>query len=166
MGRTMNVAGIDYSTKAVDIVVIPEHGPPAWHRFPLTGNDAFDRTRSVADAMPGRHSVFWDDVLAVGIEHPGGKFGTRELLRVQGAILSCVPARMLVEPWPPAKWRKAVGLAGNASKVDVRDWSLLHGLENHTVGNPTASKGWPQDAHDAHLIALATRQAITTTQAA
>jgi hypothetical protein len=67
----MNVVGIDLSTFHIDVVKIPLDGTRAdWHRFSLAGADAFDRTRSVADVMPGRASVFWDDVLAIGIEHP------------------------------------------------------------------------------------------------
>lgn len=158
----MNVAGIDYSTRAIDIVLVPlDEGAPIWHRYVLEGQDSFERTRSVANAMPWRAASFWDDVLAVGIEHPAGHHGTGPLLRVQGAVLACLPTRVLVEPWPPGKWRKAVGLAGNATKGAVEFWSGslmpsdIAGLDN-----------WPQDAHDAHLIALATRQAIQTQQAA
>lgn len=160
----MNVAGIDYSTRAIDVVLVPEDdGPPAWHRFPLTGTDAFDRTRSVADTMPGRTSQFWDEILAVGIEHPGGKFGTGDMLRVQGAILSCIPARMLVEPWPPAKWRKAVGLKGNATKDEVAYFANPRWV---AVDPSWWGKRFEQDALDAYCIALATRQAITRKQAA
>lgn len=162
----MNVAGIDYSTRAVDVVLIPYEGSgaPSWHRFPLTGPDAFDRTRSVADVMPGRHSVYWDDVLAVGIEEPAGR-NPGFLFRVQGAILVGIPARMLVEKWMPAQWRKAAGLKGNASKEDV----FTHGIR--IVNSYPESRedwGWavPTDATDALCIALATRQAITREQAA
>ena len=158
----MGVAGIDYSSHAVDIVTVPlDHGAPIWHRFPLTGMDAFDRARSVADSVPGRSSVLWDDITAVGIEHPAGRFGVGPLLRIQGAILSRIPARMLVEPFPPAKWRKAVGLPGNCSKEDVAFRS-----QERKNGDPRDIPEWPQDAHDAHLIALATRAAITTEAAA
>lgn len=41
----MTIAGVDYSTRAIDIAIIPEHeepGQPAWHRFELPGHgDAF-----------------------------------------------------------------------------------------------------------------------------
>lgn len=161
----MNVAGIDYSTRAVDVVLVPYDGAdkPSWHRFPLTGADAFDRTRSVADVMPGRGSAWWDDVLAVGIEHPGGHHGTRDMLRLQGAILSCLPARVLVEPWPPSKWRKAVGLAGNAPKPQSRERAWK---DDPRFTGLTDWDGPPLDACDAYCIALATRQAITREQAA
>jgi hypothetical protein len=175
----VTVAGIDYSSRFIDVVLVPMEGnaPPVWHRFVLSGTDAFDRTRSVADAMPGRASVFWDNVVGAGIEHPGGHHGTRDMLRVQGAILSCLPNRLLVEPWPPAKWRAAVGLPGNASKGLVKLGSFEHVLLGARYidqrGKPMypgwvdeLHHAWPQDAHDAHLIALAARQAITTEKAA
>jgi len=165
--------GIDYSTRFVDCVTVPFEGSgvPVWHRFELVGNDAFDRTRSVADSMPGRSSVFFEDILAVGIEHPGGNHGTGALLRVQGAILARIPARMLVHPLPPGKWRKLVELPGNATKADVMRHSTSQ-LYPSAKTSPfllglTGPDGeWPQDAHDAHLIALATRSLIDTKQAA
>lgn len=162
----MRVAGCDFSSRYVDIVTVPYDGPgaPVWHRFPLVGTDAFDRARSVADSVPGRSSILWDDVLAVGIEHPAGKFGVGPLLRIQGAVLARIPARMLVEPLPPAKWRKLVGLAGNASKEDVR----AHGVEHCFVHGPGGFGyvEWPQDAHDALCVALATLTLIDRKQAA
>lgn len=150
------VAGCDLSTHAVDVVKVPldQDRAPEWHRFPLAGSDAFDRARTVRDAMPCRSSVFWDDCLGIGIEHPAGHHGTGPLLRIQGAILSCLPAHLLVHPLPPSSWRKLVGLPGNASKADVRAWALAYGDDDEN--------GWPQDAYDAYCIALATRALITT----
>ena len=173
----MNVVGIDFSSRFVDIVTVhlDDAHSPLWNRYPLHGNDAFERTRSVAQAVPGPHTAYWDDVLAVGIEHPAGRYGTGPLMRLQGAILACIPARMLVEPLPPAKWRKLVGLPGNATKDEVaaRSSGHLFGLYAqedapivisrtalHTAGE------WPQDAHDAHLIALATRTLLEREKAA
>jgi len=158
----MNVAGIDFSSHAIDVVLVDVDGrqPPRWHRYPLTGADAFDRTRSVANSMPGRSSAYWDNVLAVGIEHPAGKFGTGPLMRIQGAVLAQIPARMLVKAWPPGAWRKAVGLAGNASKQRIAEWATWEG------GLGKDAVFWPQDATDAWCIALATQHAITAQEAA
>ena len=160
-GARMNVAGIDYSSRYIDLVLLhlDDQHSPMWFRYELSGADAFDRTRTVADAMPGRASDFWDDILAVGIEHPGGHHGTRDMLRVQGAVLSCIPARMLVHPLPPGKWRKLVGLPGNASKTDVR---LFATYDHRNI----VSDGWPNDATDAYCIALATRSLIEQQAAA
>jgi len=171
----MLVAGVDYSSRFVDVVTVPYEGTgaPVWHRFPLVGADAFDRARSVADSVPGRSSVLWEDVLAVGIEHPGGNHGTGALLRVQGAILARIPARMLVHPLPPGKWRKLVGLPGNTSKGHVlvesdrlRLADVVYKRDGRLYYRATDMEPWEQDAHDAHLIALATRSLIDTKQAA
>lgn len=161
----MRVIGIDLSTHAIDFVSIPVdgHDPPVWERFPLTGTDAFDRARTVAQALPGAHSAYFDDVLGIGIEHPAGKHGVGPLLRIQGAVLACLAPRVLVQPWPPASWRKAVGLAGNASKADVMKLANPH----LTAGNLELwGRHIPQDAADAYCIALATRAAISTQEAA
>lgn len=153
----MNIAGIDYSTHAIDIVTIPHDGPepPEWHTFPLQGDNAFDRARDIANELHGRNSLFWDEILAVGIEHPAGHHGTGHLLRIQGAILSCIPARMLVQPLAPARWRHLAGLKGSSSKDQIRAASEL--LLPFGVHFDT------QDAHDAHLIAIATRSQISNT---
>lgn len=157
------VAGIDFSSLAIDVVLVDldDREPPLWERFALTGADAFERTRNVRAVMPT--SSFYDDILAIGIEHPAGKFGTGPMMRVQGAVLACLPAGVLVQPWPPSAWRKAVGLAGNASKWDVSAFVMLNSF---TDGWKTDERALEQDACDAYCIALATRSAIETEAAA
>jgi hypothetical protein len=152
------IAGVDYSTRAVDVVLLDEDSDAAtWHRFELLGNDAFDRTRDVQRAF-NLTSEQWDSVVAVGIENPGGKFGTSAMYRVQGAVLASIPFYKLVQPFPPAAWRKHVGLSGRASKTDVQMF-----VDDHRIramfSNRTQSdiEAWPQDACDAYCIALATR---------
>lgn len=159
------IAGIDYSTHAIDVVLIDEDDgrPPAWLRHPLEGADAWERTRNIRNlpTLPGA-----DDVLAVGIEDPAGNHGTNYLYRVQGAILARIPRTMLVQPWRPSQWRKAVGLPGNCSKDTVFE----HVVETIALatGEPTpfSVANWPQDACDAYCIALATRQALIREEAA
>lgn len=164
------VAGIDFSTRAVDIVFLDENNvePPTWYRYELSGANAFDRARQ-AKLLP----AVWNDVLAVGIEDPRGH-NAGALYRVQGAILARIPGSVLVQPWIPSQWRKAVGLPGNASKADVaaramalhkdaeyahhmqwRDWQSCE-LHNEFYTPPD----WSQDAFDAFCIALATQKAI------
>jgi hypothetical protein len=149
----MFVAGIDYSTKAVDVVLIDEDavGAPEWHRFPLGGlGDGFDRARTVRAAMPSRG--WWEDkgVIAVGIEDPRG-YGAGFLYRVQGGILQCLPRDVLVQPWIPSAWRSRCDLPGNCSKQAVAN----------RVGLwvPSAAD-WPWDACDAYCIARATRDSL------
>jgi hypothetical protein len=150
----MTIAGIDLSTKAVDVVLLDEDTDAAtWHRFPLEGQDAFARARAVKYAMP--NGSFWDEVVAIGIEDPRG-YGAGSIYRVQGAILGELPGRTLVHPMVPSSWRKTVGLAGNASKAAVKEF----------VPTRAWNVDWPQDACDAYLIALATRMMIERTEAA
>jgi hypothetical protein len=146
------IAGIDYSTRAVDVVLLDEDTDAAtWHRFELEGNDAFDRARNAGKAFH-ISSLLWDEIVAVGIEDPRG-YNAGALYRVQGAILGRIPTGVLVHPLPPSVWRKTVGLPGNASKADV----MLH------VFASTFGVGeWPQDACDAYCIALATRTLLVT----
>ena len=146
----MKVAGIDLSSFFVDVVLVDqETGRVDWHRFPLgSDGDAFDRARQVRVVMPGPTSELWDDVLAIGIEDPAGRHGVIPLVRVQGAILACLPTSTLVHAYKPARWKFLAGLKGNASKEDVSVRSLL-------LGGMSLDPYWPQDAHDAHLIARA-----------
>ena len=149
----MIVAGIDYSTRAVDIVTTDVR----WSHYDLCGDTAFDRTRSVRDALPARSSEFWDEVIAAGIEEPmaRGKLSgslTPKLKAVQGAILACLPARLLVAPLTASEWRKAVGLPGNASKAAVAEWVAL---QYYDIYRPLEFLDWPQDACDAYCIARA-----------
>lgn len=143
------IVGIDYSTRAIDVVYVDENNdkPTRWHRHQLDGQDAWERTRKVR-----YWTLPWpEDVLAVGLEQPRGH-GAGHLYRVQGAILCKLPANVLVQPWLPNEWRKRCGLKGNAGKDDsvAESTRILGGGDGD----------WPVDAHEAHLIALATRQAI------
>lgn len=159
----MIVAGIDFSSYTIDVVrvCLDDALPPEWHRFDLSGQDAFDRSRVIPETVPGRGSVFWDDVLAVGIEQPQMRGSSMAAAyshyRVQGAVLACIPAATLVQPWLPSSWRKAVGLPGNAKKDAVR---------LHVHDDLRADPFWSQDACDAYCIAIATRSAITLGAAA
>lgn len=151
------IAGIDFSTRFVDIVLLDEDTDKGtWFRVDLTGQDAFERTRDVHRALSDDiGSEFWDDVLAVGIEDPRG-YGAGSLYRIQGAILACLPRGVLVHPLIPSNWRKTVGLPGNASKARVSEFIRL----------ASWNVDWPQDACDAYCIALATRTLIQVGEAA
>jgi hypothetical protein len=160
------IAGIDFSSRAVDVVLLDEDTDAAtWHRFELDGDGAFDRTRSVRAAMPG--SSFWDDVLAVGIEQPRGRNALVALGRVQGAVLACIPVETLVHPLNPSSWRQAVGLPGNCGKAAVRAFvaaTIKVGHDampnNSPLLWPHLASYWSQDACDAYCIALATRSLL------
>ena len=146
----MIIAGIDFNTRAIDVVNIDKSKAKWWHfDLPMVG-DAFERTREVAVVLPARRSVFWADVAAVGIEEPHGPGAgaTAKLKGVQGAILACLPEHAVVEPLVPARWRSLVGLKGNASKDDVR----RHVSARLGVHDPILTS---QDACDAYCMAEA-----------
>lgn len=140
----MTWVGIDYDTFAVHLVRMPEDGQPTYHRLELEGKDAFSRLRRVSWEMPG--PGFWEDVVAVGIEEPGGKYVVAKLKGVQGAIVSCLPDDVTVVPYQAGLWRKNVGLKGNCTKDEVATW-----VYDQLDENP----GWPQDACDAYCLAVA-----------
>lgn len=155
------VAGVDYSSKAIDVVLLDESSEMAtWHHFPLTGHDAFERVRDVHRAF-NFPSGIWDNLLAVGIEDPRG-YGAGSLYRVQGAILAEIPWSVLVQPWIPGAWRKAVGLPGNATKDAITYFAKERRIEH----GASLFEQWPQDAYDAYCIALATRSLIQVEDAA
>ena len=162
----MKVAGIDYSTYRIDIVLVSSNPydlegdcvvQPLAYQLPLVAKgDAFERTRRVGAKLPGRTSPFWDEIEAVGIEEPTG-YTTGYQSRVQGAILSMIPADMLVQPWRPTEWKKRVGLPGNASKDEI--------VEHASVALRALGREWTvetngQDCFDAFEIAIATRDAL------
>lgn len=158
MAAQLLVAGIDISTRAIDLVLVPveNNAPPMWHRFELTGQDAWERARSVRMALPGRTSQLWDEVLAFGVEDPRG-INPGPIFRVQGALLACLPSDALVHPLVPSQWRKLNELNGNASKQAVR----LAAIDDYPE-----FVDWPQDACDAYCIAQATRQLLEQQEAA
>jgi hypothetical protein len=145
------IAGIDYSTHAVDVVLLDEDTDEAtWHRKLLHGRDGFERAREVR--LQVWLGSFWDDVTAIGIEDPRG-YNAGALYRIQGAILACLPRTTLVQPLIPSVWRKTVGLPGNASKGLVH----MHAMKMWNPGDYGLQLEIPQDACDAYCIALATR---------
>lgn len=143
----MSLLGIDFSTHAVDCVLLPWSGERAHHyRFPLTGDTAFDRARAVRPILIGPLA----GVDMVAIESPkSNRFGTAvALARVQGAILQTFPPELTVLEVAPAEWRLECGLPGNASKAKVAAW----------VGGVWADAPADQNALDAFAIAYAARQ--------
>jgi hypothetical protein len=159
------VLGIDYSSHAIDIVSIDEDTLAAiWQRYDLNGHDAFERTRDVRWCLGTAWK--WDDVVAVGIEDPAGMVGSvRALARIQGAILSQIPRDILVQPWQPSQWRKAVGLSGRAGKDDVARWASgqrhMCAVRAAVMKWPEVNLDpWPQDACDAYAVALATLRTL------
>lgn len=158
-------AGIDYDSNGVYVVLVDEDDGAfyRWAHFRLEvvrGEDSFDRARRLRDLMPARAA--WRDtgVLAVGVESTFSRAfkATAALARIQGAILACLPAELVVLPMPAGArsenygWKALTVGRTNASKDEVKQWALANGLP----------AGFRQDLVDAFAIARATRELWTT----
>lgn len=148
------IAGIDFNSWQVDIVLLDEDTNQATHHVFVFGKgDAFDRARTVRQSLPSRS--WWEDkgVIAIGIEDPRGAARNVDsvLYRVQGAILVCLPPLLLVQPWKPGEWRKQLGIS-NVGKEAPAQFAF-----DRWTGWPS---GCTQDALDAYCLAFATRQRI------
>lgn len=136
--------GIDLSSLAIDLVRLDENTNQAqWRRVALEGETAWERTRTVREAMPCW--AWWDDVYLAAVETP---FPDQQgvLRRVQGAVLASIPGPVLVWEANAGQWKRHLGLPGNASKEAV----AVAVSERFAFGVPD----WPQDALDALAVAL------------
>jgi hypothetical protein len=147
-------AGIDYDTNSIHIVLIHEGEHSRTRQLELEGEDAFDRAREVREVMPSRG--WWDDagVIAIGLEeqnsaNPKMRASVQKLKMIQGAIIACLPRDTLVNPMAGPHWRKTVGLSGNATKEEVREWARTNGYAL------LASYALSQDCADAFCLARA-----------
>ena len=143
------VLGIDYSTKAVDLVFLDENEDSArWHSIPL--ERGFDGIRKI------RHAYAWqrelEDVYLVVLEDPmsAGRTAAKQLGRVSGAIGTCLPVETVCWLLRPDEWRMACGLPGNGSKAQVASWAASR----------FDCEMWSQDALDALAMAWAGREMI------
>lgn len=150
----MNVAGIDVSSRAVDIVAVPLDpdiiAAPAWEHHEFVGANAIERATIAPDVIP--RGTFWDNVAEVAIERPYGPGGDTlfALHLMVGAVAAALPARLRPPLFlHPSQWRKAAGISGRASKEDVARYAVSH--------SGLLTDAWTQDACDAYCIAIAAR---------
>lgn len=144
------VLGIDLSSFALDLVLLDETTAEAqWHRFELSGADAFERCRDVARAMPS--SSWFDDVYLCAIEKPvSASFRAASAqLPVFGAVAVLLPERLPVWSLSPSEWKRELRIP-LARKPIADEIAAVVGDVAHS---------WPQDALDACGIAYAAREA-------
>jgi hypothetical protein len=150
-------AGIDLNSFVVDIVLLDEDTYEArWIRRRIDAGrkaDAFDRCRRLRDILPPRTSWADSGVLAIGIEKPmaHNPRGIVPQIRVQGALLACLPTEITIYEFVPATWKSLALGHGHASKADGSVWASKH------VRWPVGQQHLPQDAVDAACIAEAAR---------
>lgn len=157
----MIAVGIDYSSHAVDVVVLDEHivhtTHKPWtpttavthHRVEFAGKTSWDR---LWDARVKSHliqSLFSIDPDIIIIEEPAG-YRTGQLKAFQGAITMFLP----IQPTAiyPAEWKKQTVGRGDASKDEVREWA------RECLGHWDTD--WPQDAYDAYAMSVYGRQLL------
>lgn len=149
----MTVAGIDYSSRAVDIVLLDDDGRRChWTNIPLHGDTPLERARSLRGRLPLRS--WWEDegVYLIGIEDPIGHHAhtAKALGQAGGAIAALLPASLTVLQTPTAEWKRLFCGDAKASKDDVREAVSRDGVFG-------SSPGWTQDAYDAYAIAWTAR---------
>ena len=137
--------GIDLNSKVIDLVLVDENHDQALHEGrELTGPSAFERARTVLDAMPT--SSWYDEhgVYLVAIEKPFFRNGQDLIRLVQGAVLAAIPRRIEVWEVSPSQWKKPLGLP-------IREKPSAALFPSFDV------EGWPQDALDALAVGLYAR---------
>jgi hypothetical protein len=149
-----SVLGLDFSTRAIDIVALDKNTNAAeWLRVELEGESAWERTLSVPRLMPDASWYDYRGVFLAAIETPVND-QKRVLSRVQGAVMASLPAK-LRHPhscWDvhPSTWKAGLGLKGKPTADDIE--RVLPGCELEGM----LSTLWPvgmQDTWDALALA-------------
>lgn len=165
----MTVVGVDCSTLAVDLSYLDDDTDQAtWTRIPLprrkTTRDG-DRKRrdSAADStaairviraeFPRRHALETLGVRLVVVEDPVGQHAhtAKWLGEITGAVKALIPPELPLLSLTPGDWKTANGLPYGCKKQIAtaharRQLELVQNVD-----------GWPPDAFDAYLCALAGR---------
>jgi hypothetical protein len=159
----MNIAGLDISSFAVDVVLLDEETDDAtWHRFRLDGSTPFERTRSLRGVFPSRS--FWEDnaVFLAAVEDPVGHHAhtAKALGLVTGGVAALLPRDLIAVQTQPSEWKRIFCGRGNATKEDIVAACHRHGFDSRAGApavNVAATRELAQDAYDAYGIAWAVR---------
>jgi hypothetical protein len=176
----MRLVGADISTKAVDLVALDLDTDHAqWKHIPIhSKRGSFHAARNVRPAL-GHQALlggYWDDVAALWVEDPMSRnMGTcKALALVTGALIACVPQRVIVERTKPNEWQHVFTGKTKATKADIEQQARA--LLGHETGERKGCVSalafdlnagtmrytlWPQDAYDAYGIAWAARELMT-----
>lgn len=143
------VAGVDVSTRSVDIVLLADDNTAEWTSVPCRDERGpFFAARQAAGFMP--KGTFWDDVYLVGVEKPfsQGRQVVRALALITGAVAGALPASVTAIETTAQEWKRLTVGNPQATKQTVKAWALSERF------------GWngeTQDAVDAYCIARAVR---------
>lgn len=154
----MRLAGIDLSTRFIDIVTLPLNGEGAegalWRRFAIDDprdDDlrAFRATRRVPVALA---QFDWTDVELAYVEAVWNRAYDvlKKLARIQGAVIASIPASVaIIDETASTEWKQACGLPANATKDECMAQALTLGFDT--------GEAMPQDGADAFLVAVGMR---------
>jgi len=138
--------GVDFGVRLVTICRLTTNGTPRWTELKAEkGTDALEACRQLS-----ADSWRWAwDTDCVWVERSMGRYirSVSDLARVQGAVIATIRKQCTISEIPPAEWRRAIGLPGNAKKTDVMAWA--------TASLDRAPD--TQDMADAYCIAQACR---------
>lgn len=158
----MSVLGIDFSTKAVDLVYVNDDHPERADHVritlpaPVKGNDRpeeiVDAIRVIRAEFPRRRELEERGVWAIGIEDPYS-MSTRTAKRlgqIAGAVVALIPPELVVTVLAPAAWRRELGIPGRQRSVEQKA-EIAAWTRHRWVGGVSL----PQDAKDAYCIGRA-----------
>ena len=150
-------AGIDYSSYAIDLVLLDEDTNRATHirrRLDTAPGDATARIRRIRDALPPRAN--WaDTAAAIGIEKPMSRTGrgADTMQFALGAILACIPTTTNLALIRADDWRRTCGLPVRAAREQHKRNAIDFAARMWTNRPATID----DNAADAFAIAWATR---------
>lgn len=157
----MTVLGIDYSTKAIDLVMLDDDSDAArHHRIDLRGRpaDPLHAARRVRERFPRRSWFEEHGVWLAAIERPYGHPATlTALMRIQGAICAMLPPELELVEMHAAVWLAAIASDGleHVPKIPRKSLERKHlardAANRHGFYSPLL------DATDAYGIAWAAR---------
>lgn len=153
-------AGVDLSSKAIDIVLLDEDGNRARHerrRLDLPSGGALARIRRVRDRMPARAEWRDQGVLEVCIEEPfarGNMRGQVPILMVIGAILQTIPPEIPLAIVRADDWRRVCDLPIRGTRETLKK-AAIDFAGDHWPNHPA-----PLDDNmaDGYCIAFACRE--------
>lgn len=158
------IVGIDYSTLAIDVILLDEDTNTAEHhrrRLDTAPGDALARTRRIRDEMPSRGH--WADrgCLLVAIETPMGAgvmAGTVPLLIALGAIVDTLDRDMPLALLRSDDWRRACELPARAPRPQHKK-NAIQFAQAHWKDSPARID---DNTADAFCIAWAGRELVRT----
>lgn len=138
------VVGIDFSSHSIELVRLDENQDRAdWRSIALTGDNAWQRIRSIRERMPA--STWWSEIYLCAIERPFARSRNDSVRLAEGAVLACIPHQLETWEIAPQTWKAHLRIPAKTKP----SWADLP--------DDLYEPDWSQDARDALAIALYAR---------